>query len=49
MLLPPGQWLAQKLSGLVQVEISSFEEAQHMLIFWNLYTKNGNENKVTDK
>lgn len=36
VLLPPGERLAQELPGFVQVEISSPEEAQHVLIFGNL-------------
>ena len=39
MLFPPGERLTQKLPGFVQVEISGSQEAQHMLILWNLHTK----------
>lgn len=54
MLLPPGERLAQELPGLVEVEISGPQEAQHMLILWNLYdNKQGSKLrckvKVTDK
>lgn len=36
MLLPPGKRLAQKLPGFVKVKVSGPQEAQHMLILWNL-------------
>lgn len=44
MLFPPGKRLAQKLPGLVEVEIPGPQEAQHMLILWNLYTAGGGRN-----
>lgn len=49
MLLPPGKRLAQELSGFVQVEVSGPEEAQHMLILWNLCTADGQRFKETQR
>lgn len=39
VLLPPSEGLTQELSGLVHVEISGSEEAQDVLILWDLYTE----------
>lgn len=38
VLLPPGERLPHELSGFVKVEISGPQEAQHVLILWNLYS-----------
>lgn len=40
MLLPPGEGLAQKLPGFVKVKISGPQEAQYMLVLWDLRQRN---------
>lgn len=36
VLLPPGQRLAEDLPGLVHVEVSGAQEAQDVLVLWDL-------------
>lgn len=36
VLLPPGEGVAQELPGLVQVEVTGPQEAQHVLVFRDL-------------
>lgn len=43
VLLPPGERVAQKLPGLVEVEVSGPQEAQHVLVFRNLHSEAGSE------
>lgn len=41
VLLPPGEGVAQELPGLVQVEVTGPQEAQHMLVFRDLRSRAG--------